>query len=120
MPHPPLDFACDECNDCCGQTILPSTHDQFFNPISKSPTEGIDFTSDDYTANQLSDAFTHLIPGHMDWPIKKIALETWDELISNLRAKKPLHTKDIDLEAIFKALDDILFLRALQESCRVS
>lgn len=73
-------------------------------------TAGINIRDREYTAQSISDAFSQFIPGHMDWPIKRQALERWNSLAFDLYSG-PV---EFDLLPVFHILDDFLFLRAIQ------
>lgn len=53
----------------------------------------------------------------MDWQIKRNALERWNALLPGLLEGPGLHESAFDLQPVYLLLDDLLFLRALQDSC---
>ena len=114
-----MDQPCGECKRCSSQIWTLEDHPASFEVLSNSHTEGINFKKNVFTANQIADAFANLIPDHMDWQIKKNALERWNELLPGLLEDPELHESEFDLQPVYRLLDDLLFLRALQETCVV-
>ena len=109
---------CDACKFCTiPQRVV--YHSGHFKAVSVSPVNGIIFKAYEYSATQLADAFEKLIPGHMDFEIKRLALIRWDELLSELLNGPLWRETEFDLKDSFPVLDDFLFLRALQNRCRV-
>ena len=111
MPDFQLQHRCHECRKCTQPYRTPRTHVDF-KVDSNSPTDGIDFEDCEYTAQSITNAFIRFIPGHMDWPIKKQALDRWNALAFDLFSG-PV---EFDLLPVFRILDDFLFLRALQDN----
>lgn len=109
---------CDWCEYCTIQQHR-LYHSEPFKAISISPVTGIVFKAYWYSATQLADAFEKIISDHMDFEIKRHALERWNMLIPALLDGPPLRDTEFELQEVFLALDDFLFLRALQHRCRV-
>lgn len=109
--------------DCCKYCTIPrrtfSYHSDQFKAISTSPVTGITFKAYEYSATQLADAFEKLIPGHMDFEIKQQALARWNVLVPELLDGPLWRDTEFDLKDSFAVLDDFLFMRALQDRCRV-
>lgn len=105
---------CHECKSCFSFDDV-FTHPKHFEIESLSQHDGIDFQDDIYTAKQIADAFVHYITGHMNVEMKKSALKEWHRLLPIL-LDGPL---EFDLLPVFQTLDDLLFLGALKESCKV-
>ena len=108
------------CNICKFCTIQerPDRHSRQFKAISISPVTGIVFKAYEYSATQIADAFEGIISGHMEFEIKKQALERWSLLREEL-FEVPWRDAEFDLEDAFSVLDDFLFLRALRDRCGV-
>lgn len=117
--HVPMGHPCGECDSCSFPKRTLESHPAFFEAITKSHTDGIDFKIRHFTTNQIADAFANLIPGHMDWPIKKSALERWNALLPALLEGPKIRESKFDLQTIYHLLDDFLFLKALQDLCAV-
>lgn len=117
--HVPMDQPCGECRSCSSPTRTLESHPAFLTMISNSPTDGINFKANEFTANQIADAFTALVPGHMDWQIKESAVERWNTLLPGFLDGPDLRESEFDLQAVYRVLDDFFFLRALQDSCLV-
>lgn len=109
---------CDWCEYC---TIPQHSlyHSKQFKAISISPVTGIVFKAYEYSATQLADAFENIVSDHMDFEIKRHALERWNMLIPALLDGPQWRDTEFELQGIFLALDDFLFLRALRHRCRV-
>ena len=84
-----------------------------------SPVTGIVFKAYEYSAIQLADAFDNIISGHMDFEIKKQALERWNVLLPELLDGPLLRETAFDLKDTFFVLNDFLFLVALRNRCCV-
>ena len=117
--HIPLDRPCGECDYCSSSKSDVESHPTAFEAVSNSPTDGINFQYNHFTANQIADAFASSIPDHMDWKIKTSALERWNTLLPVLLEEPKLRECEFDLQPIYRILDDFLFLRALQDICAV-
>lgn len=109
---------CDICEYCTVQQ-RPGYHSVPFKAISVSPITGITFNAYEFSANQLANGFESLIPGHMDFEIKRKALARWDALVPELREGPLWRESEFDLKDSFPVLDDFLFLRAMQDRCNV-
>jgi len=113
-----LDHPCGECQRC-DTTVLDdhSVKHPNFELKSCDPLEGIDFPIFEYTALQITDAFTlNIIPGYMDLQIKREALNRWKRLILDLpKSDSEMSTATFDIETAFLILDDFLFLRSLRD-----
>lgn len=109
---------CDWCDHCTVRQ-RPDYHSVPFKAISTSPVTGITFKAYEYSATQLADAFGKIIPGHMDFEIKRQALVRWNQLLPELLDGPLWRDSEFDLKDSFPVLDDFLFLRALQDRCRV-
>lgn len=79
-----MDHPCGECAHCADESWTLESHPVSFKIVSNSHTDGINFKAKEFTANQIADAFATLIPGHINWQIKKNALERWSALLSEL------------------------------------
>ena len=108
---------CGNCKFCTIQE-RPDRHSRQFKAISISPATGIVFKAYEYSANQIADAFEGIISGHMEFEIKKQALQRW-ELLREELFDEPLRETEFDLEDAFSVLDDFLFLGALRDRCNV-
>ena len=117
--HIPLNQRCGECDFCSSPDWALEDHPTAFEVISNSHVDGINFRYSHFTTNQIADAFADLIPGHMDWSIKISALERWNTLLPLLLEKPELRECEFDIQPIYRLLDDLLFLRALQDICAV-
>lgn len=119
VAHVPMDQPCGECEWCSSQISTLEDHPATFEVLSNSHIDGINFKKGKFTTNQIADAFANLIPDHMDWQIKKNALERWNALLPGLLEGPELRESEFDLQPVYRLLDDLLFLRALQETCVV-
>ena len=117
--HIPMDQPCGECGYCSSPDWVLERHPTTFKVVSNSYVDGISFRYSHFTANQIADAFANLIPGHMDWKIKISALERWNTLLPLLLEEPELREGEFDIQPLYCLLDDFLFLRALQDICRV-
>ena len=109
---------CDSCEHCNVQT-RPVYHRLPFEAISTSLDTGITFEAYKYSANQLADGFEKIIQGYTYSEIKSLALNRWRVLLLDLLDGPVWRDAEFDLEDSFHALDDFLFMRALQHRCRV-
>lgn len=109
---------CDGCKFCSIQDH-PDHHSRQFKAISISPITGILFRTYEYSAIQLADAFDYIISGHLDFEIKKQALDRWNVLYPELNDGPRWRDTEFDLKDMFFVLDDFLFLGALRDSCKV-
>lgn len=110
---------CDRCKYCTIPQRTVYYHSDRFKASSISPVTGITFKMHEYSANQIADAFEKLIPGYMDFEIKKQALARWNVLLPELLDGPLWRDAEFDLKDSFSVLDDFLFLRALRDRCRV-
>ena len=114
---------CDGCKYCTipqrDVHYFEHIHSKHFKAVSMSPVTGITFKAYEYSATQLADAFEKLILGHMNFEIKRQALARWDALLPELLDGPLWREVEFDLKDSFSVLDDFLFLRALQDRCRV-
>lgn len=117
-PLIPLSQACGECDACTSSPTSVTDHPPF-RVVSNDPTDGLDVEQGWFTAQQIADAFAHLIPGHTDWPIKQAALSRWESLQPELGDGSCECDSEFDLEPIWKIFDDFLFLGLLRDLCRV-
>ena len=74
--HVPMDQPCGECESCSCRDKTLVSHPASFKVVFHSHTDGFNFRANEFTTNQIEDAFANLIPGHMDWQMKKNALES--------------------------------------------
>ena len=109
---------CDWCEYCTIPQYR-TRHSGPFKAISTSPSTGITFKAHKYSATQLADAFEKLIPGHMEFEIKRQALTRWNALLPEILDGPLLRDAEFDLKDSFSILDDFLLLRALRNRCRV-
>ena len=74
--HVPMDQPCGECesSSCRDKTLV--SHPASFKIFFNSHTDGFNFRANEFTTNQIAEAFANLISGHMNWQIKKNALES--------------------------------------------
>lgn len=117
--HVPMDQPCGECRYCSSGEPALESHPAYFDVVSISHTDGINFKAKKFTANQIADAFANFMPYHMDWEIKINALERWKTLLPGLLDGPEMRESEFDLQPVYHLLDDFLFLRALQDSCVV-
>ena len=109
---------CDWCEYC----TIPQHrlyHSEPFKAISISPVTGIVFKAYEYSATQLADAFETIISGHMDFEIKRHALDRWNIILPALLSRQLWSDPRFELQDFFLTLDDFLFLRTLRHRCRV-
>lgn len=109
---------CNICEYCSIPQHRP-WHWEQFKAISVSPVTGIVFKAYHYSASQLADAFEKIISGHMDFEIKRHALDRWNILLPPLLDGPLWRESEFELQDFFLTLDDFLFLRALRHRCRV-
>ena len=114
-PYIPPGPLCNRCKYCTIQQ-RPDHHSRQFKAISIT---GIVFKAYEYSAMQIADAFVTIIPGHMDFEIKRQALERWNVLLPELLDGPLFRDTEFDLKDVFYVLDDFLFLRGLRTRCCV-
>ena len=110
---------CGECGYCSSRERTLESHPASFDVISNSHIDGINFEADQFTANQIADAFENLSPGHMDWQIKKDAIDRWDALLLGFLKGPELRESEFNLQPVYYLLGEFLILSALQDSCVV-
>lgn len=93
----PMDQPWGRCDPCSFPKGTLESHPAFFEVVTNSYTDGIDFKFRHFTTNQIADAFANLIPGHMDWQIKKSALERWNTLLPTLLEGPEIQESELDL-----------------------
>jgi hypothetical protein len=72
-----------------------------------------------FTAQQIADAFANFISGHIDWPIKQDALESWYWHELELGDGSEGLICEFDLVPLWDIINDFLFLGSLKNVCSV-
>ena len=95
---------CDCCRYCTNPQ-RPDYHSRHFKAVLISLVTGIIFQVYCYSATQLVDAFEKLIPGHMDFEIKREALARWEALLPELLDGPLWRESEFDIKDSFSILD---------------